>query len=66
VLLVYEDSASTNNDWVIGGGRPQYRNGACAAGADVIYFNQNVLLVFPQTTSAGLQSQVVDAFLTLP
>jgi hypothetical protein len=25
-----------------------------------------LLLVLPQTTSAGLQSQIVDAFLTLP
>jgi hypothetical protein len=32
----------------------------------VIYFNQNVLLVFPGTTSATLRSQIVDAFLTLP
>jgi hypothetical protein len=66
VLLVYQDAATLNGDWVIGGGRPQYRNGSCAANAAVIYFNANLLLVLPQTTSAGLQSQIVDAFLTLP
>jgi hypothetical protein len=66
VLLVYSDSAAMNTDWVIGGGRPQYRNGSCADDAAVIYFNANLLLVFPQTTSAALQSQIVDAFLTLP
>ena len=66
VLLVYRDAAAMNGDWVIGTGRPPYRNGACATGAAVIYFNLNVLLVVPQTTDAGLQQQVVDAFLTLP
>jgi len=66
VLLVYPDSATMNTDWIIGGGRPQYRNGSCGADADVIYFNANLLLVFPQTTSTILQAQMVDAFLTLP
>ncbi len=66
VLLVYSDAAAMNVDWVVGAGRPQYRNGSCAVGAAVIYFNQNLMMIFPQTTSAPLQAQIVDAFLTLP
>lgn len=65
VLLVYADSAGINGDWVIGGGRPAFRNGACAAGAETIYFNANVLLVLPNTTSADLRTQIVDAFLSM-
>ncbi|HRC62810.1 MAG TPA: hypothetical protein PLX85_06255, partial [Dehalococcoidia bacterium] len=66
VLLIYPDAAAFGRDWVVGAGRPQYRNGACGAGAAVVYFNANVMIVFPQTTNAGVQSQISDAFLTLP
>lgn len=65
VLLVYEDSATMNTDWVIGGGRPTYRGGACGADAETIYFNANVLMVLPDTTSTALRTQVVDAFLAM-
>ncbi len=65
VLLVYADSAGMNGDWVIGGGRPVFRNGTCAADAETIYFNANVLLVLPDTTSAELRTQIVDAFLAM-
>jgi hypothetical protein len=66
VLLIYPDAAAFARDWAATGGRPQYRNGNCAAGAAVVYFNVNAMLVFPQTTNAGLQSQLSDAFLALP
>lgn len=65
VLFVYRDSAGMNSDWVIGGGRPTYRGGACAANAETIYFNANVLMVLPETTSTALRTQVVDAFLAM-
>lgn len=66
VLFVYPDAAAFGRDWVTGGGRPQYRNGTCAAGAAVVYFNVNAMMIFQQTTNAGVQAQISDAFLTLP
>jgi len=66
VLLVYPDAAAFGRDWAATGGRPQYRNGSCAAGAAVMYFNVNAMIVFPQTNNAGVQQQIADAFLTLP
>ncbi|MGE0227004.1 MAG: hypothetical protein AB7I38_12510 [Dehalococcoidia bacterium] len=66
VLLVYPDAAAFSRDWAVGAGRPQYQNGNCAEGAAVVYFNVNVMLVFPETTNAGVQSQISDAFLALP
>ncbi|MEZ4554228.1 MAG: hypothetical protein R3B59_10010 [Dehalococcoidia bacterium] len=66
VLLVYPDAAAFSRDWAVGAGRPQYQNGNCAADAAVVYFNVNVMLVFPQTANAGVQSQISDAFLALP
>ena len=63
VVWVYPTTEARARDWATAG-RAQYQHGECVPGAPV-YWNQNVMLAFEQTTDAGLRSQVVDAFLAM-
>jgi len=66
MVFVYASPPALSADWAVERGAPlAFRTGGCLPTGAVTYWNQNIVLSFPQLTDAGVKQQMSDALLRM-
>jgi hypothetical protein len=66
IVFVYASPPALSADWAVERGSPlTFRGGPCLPAGAVTYWNQNIVLSFPQISNQGVKQQMSDALLRL-